>query len=179
MSARKRQNQYRTVTKDAIREVADLLIRRDTSTTTLDLKLELRRRGFWAQQRQVSQVMIDLADEGCFTFTSNGIYRTYFAVSTRRAVSRQRNYNCSVGGMGETTYNNLTRSQARYCFVKENWKSYASKHYLDRPEGGGNRFFDPDTCADIPPSKIRRRMYGECRAVVARACGFDLSHQVQ
>jgi len=68
---------YSTVTKDAVRDVAEDLMRSNDTTTTLDVKTELRNRGYWATQPEVSKFLRELADEKDYDFTTNGIYNVY------------------------------------------------------------------------------------------------------
>ena len=56
-----------------VKTVADELIASNGTTTTLEVKNELRTRGFWAVQTEVSAEMSSLG----YPFTDNSGYRTY------------------------------------------------------------------------------------------------------
>jgi len=65
--------------KDAVLAVAKNLLKANNKVTTLEIKTELRRDYpyyFWDQQT-VSDFMSQLAGDGIFDFTDNGIYREY------------------------------------------------------------------------------------------------------
>lgn len=65
--------------KDAVLTVAKQLAKANNTVTTLEIKTELRRDYpyyYWTQQA-VSDFMAQLAGDGIFTFTDNGIYRIY------------------------------------------------------------------------------------------------------
>lgn len=58
--------------------VAVELITKNGSTTTLDVKQELRNQGFYATQEKVSAIMDELNSYGTLGFTTNGSWRTYY-----------------------------------------------------------------------------------------------------
>jgi len=63
--------------KAAVKRVAEILMLINGETTTLEIKKLLRLEGFIAYQRDVSKMMKALVEENVWTFTCNGIYRTY------------------------------------------------------------------------------------------------------
>jgi hypothetical protein len=165
-------HKYRPLTKTAVKDTADSLLKQHTSATTLDIKSALRQQGFWAQQHEISHLMAELADEGVYSFTFNGTYRTYFAASASNGSvssvsnSRQRRYRCRIDGMSEVIYDSRTRSEARYTYVRENWTVYASKHYRQTSDQQAQRFLHPTTQDEISSRQLKRRMYEKCRAIV-------------
>lgn len=67
----------KVTTKADVFDVASDLIEQNGSTTTLDIKKEMRNRGFFALQADVSSLMIDICDEEDWSFTFNGVHRVY------------------------------------------------------------------------------------------------------
>ena len=67
----------KTLTKADVFDVASDLIEANGSTTTLDIKKELRNRGFFALQADVSDYMVQVCDEEDWSFTFNGVHRVY------------------------------------------------------------------------------------------------------
>jgi len=65
------------LTKADVYDVAMDLIEENGSTTTLDVKKELRNNGFFAKQVEVSNFMSEVADEENWSFTFNGVHRVY------------------------------------------------------------------------------------------------------
>jgi len=65
------------LTKADVYDVAMDLIEENGSTTTLDVKKELRKNGFFAKQVEVSNYMNEISDEENWNFTFNGVHRTY------------------------------------------------------------------------------------------------------
>jgi len=63
----------KTPTQDDIKTVADDLMVKFSSTTTLDVKNELRSLGYWATQDFVSASMEVIG----YNFTNNGTFRVY------------------------------------------------------------------------------------------------------
>lgn len=64
--------------KDDVRSAFIDLLEEHGETTSLDVKKELRRNGFWATQEKVTGLMREVADEEGIDFTFNGTYRTYY-----------------------------------------------------------------------------------------------------
>ena len=58
------------------------LLAKNGQTTSLEVKEELRARGFWATQAQVGPAVQDLADQLGVAWTFNGRYRTYTQTAT-------------------------------------------------------------------------------------------------
>lgn len=74
-----------------ILQTAKALCNANNTFSTLELKNELRKKypnEIW-NQIDVSMIMMDLADQGEFDFTSNGTYRTYFAVPSLQGKQKQ------------------------------------------------------------------------------------------
>lgn len=72
------------LTKEAVCEIAETLIQKNGSTTTLDVKNHLRTRGYEAFQNDVSRFMQDLTTEESWNFRNNGRYKVYsFGNDTR------------------------------------------------------------------------------------------------
>ncbi|MCK9576368.1 MAG: hypothetical protein M0R51_10645, partial [Clostridia bacterium] len=67
----------KTLTKADVFDVASDLIETNGSTTTLDIKNELRVRGFFAKQADVSDLMIQVCAEENYSFSYNGVHRVY------------------------------------------------------------------------------------------------------
>jgi hypothetical protein len=63
--------------KEDVRSVADALINQNGSTTTLDVKHRLCKDGFFAEQRQVSNAMKDLASVHGWTSRVDGNHLVY------------------------------------------------------------------------------------------------------
>jgi hypothetical protein len=68
------------LTRNDVREVARALITLNGETTNLDVKQALRKKGFWATQREVREFMLDITakDSDMQYRDDNGVYRTYF-----------------------------------------------------------------------------------------------------
>jgi hypothetical protein len=67
-----------TLTREAVRRVATALITLNTYTTTLDVKLALRKLGFSASQDEVRNFMLDITSGTSeLVYTDNGTFRTY------------------------------------------------------------------------------------------------------
>lgn len=67
----------KNLTKADVYDVALDLIEENGSTTTLNVKNELRNRNFYAKQADVSEFMIQIADDENWLFTYNGVHRVY------------------------------------------------------------------------------------------------------
>jgi predicted DNA-binding WGR domain protein len=67
----------KTHTIDDVRDVLYTLIAQNKSTTTLDVKNELRRLGFQAFQDQVSQMVNTIASQDSLSFRHNGKFNIY------------------------------------------------------------------------------------------------------
>lgn len=66
------------ITKQDVRNVFHDLLTKMQRVTSLDVKNDLRAKGFTAFQTDVSQYMIQIADEDGIIFDDNGTYRTYY-----------------------------------------------------------------------------------------------------
>lgn len=71
------------LTRGAVASAMSLLMEANGSTTTLEVKMQLRELGFKASQSEVSEIMADIQRENNhdITFTANGTYRTYTFVT--------------------------------------------------------------------------------------------------
>lgn len=71
--------QSKTVSSDEIQSAAILLIAKNGSTTSLEVKNFLRSQGFTVYQNEVSQACIELQEnnDSKITYHDNGSYRTY------------------------------------------------------------------------------------------------------
>lgn len=65
------------VEKNDVREVFNELLEDNGITTSVDVKNELRNRGFWATQERVAGFMREISAEDGIDFDFNGIYREY------------------------------------------------------------------------------------------------------
>lgn len=86
----------KTLTKADVFDVASDLIEQNGSTTTLDIKTELRNRGFFAKQADVSELMIEVCQEEGYTFTFNGVHRVYSEGSTNSQNSQTKSVSLSA-----------------------------------------------------------------------------------
>jgi len=59
------------------------LLDKNGQTTSLEVKEELRTRGFWATQAIVGVALQEIAEDEDIPFDFNGIYRTYHKLSTQ------------------------------------------------------------------------------------------------
>lgn len=71
------QTNSKTLTKDAVKIVAERLMFNLMAITTLEIKNELRKEGYWATQRQVSTFMRDLCIENNYDSQTTGQYNIY------------------------------------------------------------------------------------------------------
>lgn len=67
-----------TLTKDDIKFVATELLKNDMIITNLDIKNELRKKGYFATQNSIAKAMNEFSLAGIFGYTFNGTYRSYF-----------------------------------------------------------------------------------------------------
>lgn len=95
----------KSITKDAVKEAAEDLIKQNGETTTLDVKNSLRNSGYFAKQDEVSQIMLEIGTEESWQINNNGIYRIY---------SFDQNVGSISGGnqFGKTNYANQTSSNS-------------------------------------------------------------------
>lgn len=93
----------KTLTKADVFDVASDLIEQNGSTTTLDIKNELRKRGFFALQADVSQHMMDVCDEEGWSFSVSGNHRVYTDnASANSTASTSSNYAALANAAGPT-----------------------------------------------------------------------------
>lgn len=115
---------------DDIIAVFENLVEANGTTTTLDVKRELRDQGFWITQSEVSDTLtewVETVDEYDFTIDRN--HRVYELatnaapvlpsyVSTPKAVAKVADWKVT-DGVDTQTYCDMTRNQARYLFSKQ------------------------------------------------------------
>lgn len=65
------------INKNIVRRTAENLILNNDCTTTLEVKLALRNRGYFALQNEVSAIMDELLEENIFEYWCNGVFRIY------------------------------------------------------------------------------------------------------
>ena len=69
-------NTLKTTTRDDVKRVALELIDKNGNTSTLDVKLQLRKEGYYATQNLISGFMTDIINEVGLDASNNGRYRT-------------------------------------------------------------------------------------------------------
>jgi hypothetical protein len=74
---------YNQLSQSDVETVVNELIDKNGSTTSLEVKEELRNRGFWATQAIVGVAMREIADSGSIPWDFNGRYRTYYKPGTQ------------------------------------------------------------------------------------------------
>ena len=65
------------LTKDAVYDVAMELMKNTGSTTSLEVKEELRKKDYWALQKEVSNMLQELCDEHGWDKNNNGTFNVY------------------------------------------------------------------------------------------------------
>lgn len=68
----------KTLTKEDVKLVAMELLQNDMTITNLNIKYELRKKGYFATQNAIAKTMDELSREGNFDYSYNGTYRSYF-----------------------------------------------------------------------------------------------------
>lgn len=68
------------ITVDDVRTVALQLMEENGTTSNLEIKEELRRQGFWAEQHEVSTMMDEVQNDPEIEWAFNGTYREYWIV---------------------------------------------------------------------------------------------------
>lgn len=70
---------HQAITKDIVKDVAEELMEENGQTTTLEVKEELRKRGYFAVQKEVSDLMFDLGHEEDWNIQNDptGTHRVY------------------------------------------------------------------------------------------------------
>jgi len=69
---------FKKVTDQNVKDVFESLIEENGTTTTVDVKSTLRKKGFWVFQSTVSEIMDRIYKDLGFDRTNNGLYYTYF-----------------------------------------------------------------------------------------------------
>jgi len=80
-------NQYQTLDRSDIEDIFNELIDENGQATSLEVKNELRNRGFWATQAIVGVAIREIADEQGNDWDFNGVYRTYREVGQSTLMS--------------------------------------------------------------------------------------------
>lgn len=120
-----------------LQQVVEDLMKQQSEVTTLEIKSELRKQGFWVRQHDVSDMMDQTHDIMGLTYRDNGHYRIYSAASNTVATASSAPSSQSAT-MWETRFagklgpmcpvelydGSMTRSAARYAFAKAHGVSY-------------------------------------------------------
>lgn len=96
---------YMKQMKDAVLTVAKNLLKANNTVTTLEVKTELRRDYpyyFWTQQ-VVSDYMAQFAGDGIFSYTDNGVYRTYSLATPATVAATAGPVSSSLSGASKVT----------------------------------------------------------------------------
>lgn len=106
----------KNLSKADVYDVAIDLIEDNGSTTTLDIKNELRNRGFFAKQADVSEFMLQVADEEGWNFSYNGVHRVYTmddGSMSNQLKNAGKSANAPAGGSNIfNVYNNQTATDS-------------------------------------------------------------------
>ena len=68
----------KSLNRQSVRVAATMLMLTEGSTTTLNVKMYLRDRGFRAGQSEVSSVLVRVATRERWIINDNGTYRVYY-----------------------------------------------------------------------------------------------------
>ena len=128
------------VTKEIVKEVMQNLIEKNSQTTSLEVKEELRNLGYWVTQREVSNTLNELSNEDDsnleVTFSICGKYKIYSIIKNTsitiptiikniKLVDIQETNpkdwyaTCTTNSYGLYFKGNLTRDEVRCAYVKE------------------------------------------------------------
>lgn len=126
----------KTLTKADVFDVASDLIEQNGSATTLEIKNELRHRGFFALQADVSQFMMDVCIEENWVFTVNGNHRVYTDNSSTNQSAPQPSSNfaalaAAAGHVGSVHINGQSQ-QAVSASVQVNTKGATGETHVTR-----------------------------------------------
>jgi hypothetical protein len=75
--------QYQNLDRADVESVMNDLLNKNGQTTSLEVKEELRNRGFWATQAVVGTTLQEIAEDNDVPFDFNGVYRTYYQPGTQ------------------------------------------------------------------------------------------------
>jgi len=143
----------KTLTKDAVLTVALKLTENGNTTTSLDIKNELRNQGYWAEQREVSKLMNEIYNEDDnWAFIIDVDHRVYFypmdtltidpgslnnqssnSMDARELQApKDECWEVSCAGFPKQIYigGEVTRNQARYYFAKMNGSDYTKTNAI-------------------------------------------------
>jgi hypothetical protein len=97
----------KSLTKSDVYDVALDLIEENGSTTTLDVKTELRARNFSARQADVSEHMIEIAAEEKWGFSFNGVHRVYKIATAQPATNASLSNQLKSAGTMQVNIQNM------------------------------------------------------------------------
>ena len=98
------------LTLDSVKDIAESLIASAGSTTTLEVKKELRQKGYWAKQSEVSKHMNDIALSEGWNWHDNGTHRTYDKSINTTTTTPSLGYSTSSGSMYSRSTNSKSSS---------------------------------------------------------------------
>jgi hypothetical protein len=133
---------YKNLTKDDVKRVAEALIKINGTTTTKDVKDQLRAEGYFAKQGGVSEMMATICDEETdWQYSFNGTYREYVidGVHTASGPSASQALATHVGATAQSINVPVTTSKSNANSVFG--KSYTTKDgeqidAIDKPSVG-------------------------------------------
>lgn len=67
----------KTLDKGVVQKAAEALMKKNDATTTLEVKKALRADDYFAEQRKVSDFMLELSSELDWPYTTNGLHNSY------------------------------------------------------------------------------------------------------
>lgn len=85
-----------TLSKQDVKDIAEDLMNTNGSTTTLEVKMELRSRGFWATQADVRDFMDEISEEADYDVQQNGAYRVFKLESQPITQTQKANFLHSI-----------------------------------------------------------------------------------
>lgn len=121
----------KSLTSSDVLSVATELISKNGSTTTLEVKLELRNRGFYATQKEVSSTMDGLDLLGKLSFTNNGVWRTYFMQNSAVASTVSSIYG-NIKRIVKAKGSNKNIKVDAFSYTKRDGTVIASVHHSDQ-----------------------------------------------
>jgi hypothetical protein len=74
---------YLQLSENDVNDVMIQLLDKNEKTTSMEVKEELRNRGYWATQAIIGPTMQKIADVNGIVFDFNGTYRTYYKPGTQ------------------------------------------------------------------------------------------------
>ena len=101
-----------SLTDDAVRDAAKDLVTRNGKTTTLEIKQELRKKGYFAVQDDVSAIMDNEYSNIGMDFVVQSGHRVYSFINTTRSTTNT-NPTTSLGGLSVSTLGVPASNQTR------------------------------------------------------------------